>query len=437
MPVPTPRMQFANPVPRLRPGTAFGTRQEICSVGVETRRLSLHQSAVGTDDPAATDPTCSLPAVLMSARKTHGPRASGHSAANHGSANSSAPRIDPLAEFSRACGLAGPWRVLVRDVATEDREVVLNQPFALIGRSRPRDIRVAAPAVSDRHAYLQVIAGQVYCVDLGSRTGIDWGQGDEVAGWLPADAEVRIGPFTLRIVLPEPQKAAPAPAMGLELYHGRGVPTVWSAPPGVTLVGRGSACALRAFDRGLAAYQCALVNPNGSLWVVDLGGDKPTKVNGRPIRLARLRDGDLLEAGRWTAAARRESGHPDPGALAQIPAAMTPTNVAQATAMAFAPFGQMIEQFQQCMLVMGKMFSTMQQEHLAQVRDQIAQLQEVARELRQRQEDLSLPWAHDVPEGYAHPGGPPLSKMVTEETVQKLRDAHEWFSQRLAETAGR
>ncbi|HKB02870.1 MAG TPA: FHA domain-containing protein [Gemmataceae bacterium] len=374
----------------------------------------------------------------MSGRKTHVARTSGHRSGNPGSANGSVQWNDPLAEFARACGLAGPWRVIVRDVATEDREIVLRQPFALVGRSRPRDVRVAAPAVSDRHAYLQVIAGRVYCVDLGSRSGVDWGQGDEVAGWLPADAEVRIGPFTLRIVLPEPQPIATSPAMGLELYQGRRDPTLWSAPPGVTLVGRGSACALRAFDQGLAAYQCALVNPNGSLWVVDLGNEKPTRVNGRPIRLARLRDGDLIQAGRWTAAARRESGHPDPGALVSVSGAMTPAHMAQATAMAFAPFGQMIEQFQQCMLVMGKMFSTMQQEHLAQVRDQIAQLQEVARELRQRQEDLSLPWADNVPDGYALPGaGPPLSKMVTEETVQKLRDAHEWFSQRLAETTGR
>jgi pSer/pThr/pTyr-binding forkhead associated (FHA) protein len=48
----------------------------------------------------------------------------------------------------------------------------LRQPFALIGRSAQAGLLLDDPSVSQRHAYLQVVGGRIFCLDLNSRTGL-------------------------------------------------------------------------------------------------------------------------------------------------------------------------------------------------------------------------------------------------------------------------
>jgi pSer/pThr/pTyr-binding forkhead associated (FHA) protein len=360
-----------------------------------------------------------------------------------------------LSEFSRACGLAGPMRITVRSEAGEDEGAFfLDQPFALIGRGRLRDVRHNSPGVSERHAYLQVVAGRVFCVDLGSRTGVRWGDTARTTGWLEPGTDIHIGGFVLRAELATDSAGSDvrsADVMTVEVKQPGGSPVLVPLCDAVTLVGRASPCALRGIDPGLASYHCALVTARGELWVVDLRSGKGTKVNGRSVRLGRLKDGDLLQAGRW-AAVVRAPGRTDDGALAPLPAVApdpTPAQIAQSAAMAFAPFRQMMEQFQQCVLMMGKMFTTMQQEHMAMVRDQIAQLHDLARELRDRHGDAALPWAQEpmipwadeAPNEFAalpRPGAElPVPRIVKNVDVERLQEAHEWFARRLAESGGK
>ena len=57
-------------------------------------------------------------------------------------------------------------------------------PYAVVGRGEGCDIVLPAHQVSFRHAYFQVIEGQVFCVDLASRNGVFWPDGPRKFGWL-------------------------------------------------------------------------------------------------------------------------------------------------------------------------------------------------------------------------------------------------------------
>jgi pSer/pThr/pTyr-binding forkhead associated (FHA) protein len=336
----------------------------------------------------------------------------------------------PLADFARSCGLAGALRIVVYDEGGNPAgEHLVRGPFAFIGRGRRADVPLDSPHVSPRHAYVQAVGNRVFVLDLGSRTGIHWADGPRACGWVGPDDEVRIGPFSLRF---HPDFAAESAPIGgpelaaIELLNHSGPAPVRPLADPVTLVGRASVCTFRGYGHKLAAHHCALVRTGGLLWVVDLRSGAGTKVNGRPVRFARLRDGDVIEAGEWSAAPRPEGAQSEALVPANPEPAVPPT--------LFAPFGQMMDQFQQCVLMMGQMFRTMQQEHLSLVRDQVVQLRDVARALLDRQADaVAVPYAEAIADSLpAIADAPPAADVPTADEAEALLQAHAWFNQRLA-----
>jgi pSer/pThr/pTyr-binding forkhead associated (FHA) protein len=344
-----------------------------------------------------------------------------------------ASRQAPLADFARSCGLTGPFRVVVNDEdGNPAGEHLLRGPFAFLGRGRRADVPLDSPDVSPRHAFVQAVGGRVFVLDLGSRTGVRWADGPRACGWVGPGEEVRIGPFTLRFHLDsatEPGPVGGPELSAIELLNHTGPAPVRPLADPVTLVGRASVCPFRGYGPKLAAHHCALVRSGGLLWVIDLRSGAGTNVNGRPVRFARLRDGDLIEAGEWSAAPRPEAAqcealvpaHPEPGPV-------VPPSV-------FAPFGQMMDQFQQCVLMMGQMFRAMQQEHLTLVRDQVVQLRDVARALLDRQaEGVAVPYAEAIPDALPALADvpPPSPNFASADEAEMLLEAHAWFNQRLA-----
>ncbi|MBX9581956.1 MAG: FHA domain-containing protein, partial [Gemmataceae bacterium] len=83
---------------------------------------------------------------------------------------------DPLIDrFAAACGAAGPLGLSVGLAdGTPLADGRVDQPFALVGRDDACDVTLTDPAVDPRHAWLQVVGGRVYAVDLGSRSGLRW-----------------------------------------------------------------------------------------------------------------------------------------------------------------------------------------------------------------------------------------------------------------------
>jgi hypothetical protein len=235
-----------------------------------------------------------------------------------------------MEEFLEECGLRGPLRLIVDDPLAVGGPSVweVRQPFAVIGREAWADLPLARADVSRCHAYLQVIAGRIFCVDLHSRMGIRWMEGRRPWGWIDEGETVRIGPIQLRpaeagSVLPAQWTAADAlpisRAFGLptsdeavlRLIDTEGRPPAWRVSRSLVMVGRAPSCKVQVPGLGCADVHAGLVRTRGGLWVVDLLGPGGTRVNGVSVRCARLGDGDELQFGtrqfvvHWGASASR------------------------------------------------------------------------------------------------------------------------------------
>ena len=154
--------------------------------------------------------------------------------------------------------------------------------------------------VSRRHAYLQIIEGQFYCVDLGSRTGTHGGDVTERSGWLARGRTIQIGPYTIKPRWPskdlKPRKSPPGVTWELP---GRVIgQAIWRMDRHLALVGRSPACKIRMVEPDVSKFHCSLVLTTYGVWVVDLLGQHGVFVNDEPTRCILLADGDELRIGR-------------------------------------------------------------------------------------------------------------------------------------------
>ncbi len=257
--------------------------------------------------------------------------------------------------FMIACGMTGPLELEVEDrrQGTVERRVY-HQPYVLIGRSLTSDLPLDDDQVSRRHAYLQVVAGRLYCLDLASRTGIHWEDGTFGSGSLNYTNGLKVGPFVIRLRegLPAPagtskeqsadNKEPDAPDLRprrlprVTLVFG-GEPTPqppWRINRMLTLVGRSPLCRVLLSGSEVSRFHCSLIRTPIGVWVVDLQGRTGTSVNSRPTRCRLLGDGDELEVGsnriqlrygRYADAERQEPPDPPlnaPAPVVSIPASM-------------------------------------------------------------------------------------------------------------------
>ena len=101
--------------------------------------------------------------------------------------------------FREACGMTGPLPLRVEyPGVSEPLQWVLYQPFALIGREPRAHLQLDHDQVSRRHAYLQIVGGRVFFMDLESRLGTHWESGPRRSGWLDREQVVQIGPYSIR-----------------------------------------------------------------------------------------------------------------------------------------------------------------------------------------------------------------------------------------------
>src|SRR5207247_5411991 len=68
-------------------------------------------------------------------------------------------------DFLRDCGAIGPL-VLHVERAGDVLPVTLRRPFALVSGDTNADIVLEEPSARGRCAYLQVLAGRLFCIDL-------------------------------------------------------------------------------------------------------------------------------------------------------------------------------------------------------------------------------------------------------------------------------
>lgn len=241
---------------------------------------------------------------------------------------------DPILErFARACRARQPLglRVDLTD-GSKLAEGQVEPPFVLVGRDDACDVTLTDPEVDPRHLWLQVLDGQVYAVDLGSRIGLRWPEGIRGSGWLQKDRPLQVGPFILRLQTPpagsddaptlpstyQPLQSDPAllrrfPCTVLEFRNGKRARDRWQVNRRLTLIGRAPECKIRLSADDIASYHCGLVFTPDGLWVVDLSG-RGIVANGERMRVAPLDDGADLWVGRF-----RIGVHVGPRAASLIP----------------------------------------------------------------------------------------------------------------------
>ena len=219
--------------------------------------------------------------------------------------------------FAEACGVGGPLRISaeLEFMKQEVRQFETLRPFVRLGRDVKCDIRLEDPTISRRHAYFQVVCGQLLCVDLGSRKGIRWAQGPAQWGWLRHEEPIIVGAF--RVTLLEPILLLPgfdmAPSknplrseddttssispLTLEFLQPHATQELLRVRRQVSLIGRSKGCKIRFDDPGLAKFHCSLVVTPSGPWILDLVSRSGTKVNGEPVVYAPLEDGAHVEVG--------------------------------------------------------------------------------------------------------------------------------------------
>jgi pSer/pThr/pTyr-binding forkhead associated (FHA) protein len=223
-----------------------------------------------------------------------------------------------LEHFLEACGASEPLELeTARTGEGTWRRHTLERPFALIGRDKRSDIRLNDTRAALRHAYLQVIAGRAFVVDLGSRSGTRWQGKAYRKEWLGPDETLGMGRCSVRLARDEKANAPASskmewdpcqsgtadrlqfPAATLECLGASVRTQRWQLDSVLTLVGRASTCQLRLPDPSMSAFHCALLLTAHGLWMVDLFGRDGVWVNGRRMRWAHLDDGACLQVGRF------------------------------------------------------------------------------------------------------------------------------------------
>jgi pSer/pThr/pTyr-binding forkhead associated (FHA) protein len=401
--------------------------------------------------------------------------------------------------FSADCGMDLPLRLDVTWPGQEPRRLTFAQPYVLLGRGAGATLRFDHPDISLSHAYMQGFGGRLFVADLESRHGISIGGVPAPSGWLEPGQDLSLGPFRLACVAPpDLPPVYPAPpenpleglptaggsprAVAFDVSLGNGQISRWRMPGTLAFVGSSARCRVRLRDLALSRFHCGLVATPGGVWVIDLLSRTGTRLNGEKVACARLKDGDTLEAGSYRL---RVDYH---GRSSHAPALMDHTAGDQTSAVSAFPAPDagpptvilsrdrvvaehglllplmqefsalqqhMFDQFQQTMVILVKMLSSMHQEQVSLIREELQQFQKATEELQrlqhQAQPSTPRPEARRAdPPGRWQPGTwpgakqpeapaaatptpPPPPKAEEGREPASQEAVHAWLHQRIAE----
>ncbi len=318
-------------------------------------------------------------------------------------------------QFPESCGLSSPLRLVVEGPDGHPEGLrELRAPFAVVGRDPASDVMLDHPDVSRRHAYLQVIDGRVFALDLGSRAGLSWGGEPRQSGWVGGGEGLRVGAFALRpeveasgtqATLPTSRKfqIEGAAELTLDIPGNDAEPgrRAWRASRVLVLLGQSVSCRVRLTGPGIAAVHAAIVRTPGGAWIVDLLAPGGVTVNGTRVRSARLATGDEVLVGPERIGVRCGPIAPE-DATSELVRRTPMDQIANRSQVAdpvlasvFEEFGRMQEQmagqFQQALMTMFRMFSGMHGDQMALIREELARLHELTEEQKSLQARVQGP----------------------------------------------
>jgi pSer/pThr/pTyr-binding forkhead associated (FHA) protein len=232
----------------------------------------------------------------------------------------------------------------------------------------------------------------------------------------------------------------------------------------LALAGRADGLTVQLIHPSVSSYHCSFVATPTGVWVVDLLSRSGIRLNDQPVAFARVRPGDTLSIGSYEfhflpsdASASGEIpssvlDHPQPAPSGAIVREADVVSTRPIDQQAILPiiqqFGlihqQMMDQFQQTMMMTVQMFGKLHSEQLALIRDELDQLMTLTRELEQARHELAsrkqLTVAPAVPsprvESQSPPAQPvapaPENRRVTETRVgPSQEEMQEWLTERI------
>ena len=225
--------------------------------------------------------------------------------------------FDPVAldsareQLFRECqGRRGMHLLVELPGAAQSERLDLDRPFLLIGRDPDCDLRLDHSDVSPRQAYLQWVAGHLFCMNLIGETGPRPSRRTPKANPWVERQPLQIGPCRLTLVGDEsdsapafspldrsPQLADEFPQVRLKFDGVEQSDNQWPVDRPVTLIGRGSQCKLRLNHPDMPLVLASLLRTPSGCWLVDLAGQGTTLVNNRCVSFAPLDIGDALQLG--------------------------------------------------------------------------------------------------------------------------------------------
>jgi len=379
-----------------------------------------------------------------------------------------------LGQFLEACGANGPLRLEWDDWET-GRPVArdFERPAVLVGRNPRADLVLGHPLVGQRHAYLQLVKGRLFAIDLESREGLRWGGVPRRRGWIDRSRPVQVGVTTIRVV--EGDRAGdegPGPGPTSRRYKSsrslpRAVLEIRSSGEEMrrlpldrvlTLVGGSQRCHVRLPGPGISRFVCGLLRTPVGVWAVDLLSSRGVAVNGAICRQVRLEDGDVLRIGalavrltyeEFTAPPRADTPTqlagpisglgPDLSSVSPLPPALLDRPGALLLEAALRPLLEgegpspdvASSPFEQALILLIRLLGDVHRDHLKLVREELEQIRRINLEMKATGAGLARPdpgtstkaatvggaAAHGDPE----PGpGTPHPRLVDLEAVHSL-----------------
>ncbi|WP_158633637.1 FHA domain-containing protein [Tautonia sociabilis] len=190
--------------------------------------------------------------------------------------------------------------------------VIVDRPYATIGRVATADVPVPSPSAAVRHVYLHLDRRGAFAVDLVSRTGTRFDDAPEGARacWLRPGRGLELAGHRVELIEADPVDGPGDRLPGANpLAEADGLPPLDLLAEGdpdrpltllseLSFLGRSPRCAIQADGDGVARVHAVVVRSARGIFLVNLGGPALT-VNDRPASPAGpIRDGDRIALGR-------------------------------------------------------------------------------------------------------------------------------------------
>ena len=188
-----------------------------------------------------------------------------------------------------------------------EREVALENPFALVGRHSRAHVVLDDMGVRKRAILLLAIDGGIYCAYL----DVEQASQEQPGRWLKDDEPLQLGPFTLTARLASgtplaspgwnPQKTRGAyPIPVIHIYCGTLLKDRRRLRHPLVMIGRRPQCALRLRGEAVSSFHCLLYWCDQRLWCLDLASSNGTRVADELVGCRELQLNERLEVGEFS-----------------------------------------------------------------------------------------------------------------------------------------